>query len=331
VDKNIKELMNENVLKEASSKFGIKFHDLKFIGGFQNFIYEYKINDKYYILRITHSSHRTENTVLGEIEFVNYLYKNGLSVSKPVFSVNKKLIEIIILEDYYFIITSFEKALGKKLKYPEAMNNDCLSELCGEITGLMHKLSSEYNPLNEIIKRHTWKDNYYIKNFEKYIPKDQKKVYDSFRILIEEIEKLKIENYGLIHGDINIGNFLIDENKITLFDFDECQYSWFVEDIAIQLFYIIYVVLDDSIPERNEQSEKFLNFFLKGYKKYFKINDYEIEKIPLFLKLREIIVYVGLHRSMDFNNMHDFFKSYIKQSRNRIENRAAIFEGVKNI
>jgi Ser/Thr protein kinase RdoA (MazF antagonist) len=39
---------------------------LTFIGGFQNFIYEFKRDEKPYILRITHSSHRSESLIRGQ-------------------------------------------------------------------------------------------------------------------------------------------------------------------------------------------------------------------------------------------------------------------------
>lgn len=35
-------------------------------------------------------------------------------------------------------------------------------------------------------------------------------------------------SYGLIHGDINVGHCMSDQGCLTLFDFDECQCSWYV-------------------------------------------------------------------------------------------------------
>lgn len=90
---------------------------------------------------------------------------------------------------------------------------------------------------------------------------------------------------------------------MTLFDFDECQYSWYVEDIAIQIFYMVYVVLNDSIPERNKQARKFLKCFLKGYERYRNIDDESLNNLSLFLRLREFIVYIGMYRSFDLSKL----------------------------
>lgn len=75
------------------------------------------------------------------LEWVDYLYNHGVSVSRPISSSHNRLVEVVDLEDSYFNITSFEKAPGKKIFYPECMNNDSLSEMCGEITGQIHELS----------------------------------------------------------------------------------------------------------------------------------------------------------------------------------------------
>ena len=46
--------------------------------------------------------------------------------------------------------------------------------------------------------------------------------------------------YGLIRQESHGNNFLVDDvGQITLFDFDDCAYSWFSNDIAIVLFYIV--------------------------------------------------------------------------------------------
>lgn len=149
------------------------------------------------------------------------------------------------------------------------MNNDSLSEACGEMTGRIHALSKTYVPSGKETVRHPWTDNYYLRNMSKFVPADQELIYKQFDLLKRRIGGLKQEeHFGLIHGDINVGNFCLDDGNITLFDFDECQYSWFVEDIAIQLFYMVYVRLDDSIKERNEQARRFLKFFLTGYERH---------------------------------------------------------------
>ncbi|MEK3779271.1 phosphotransferase enzyme family protein [Paenibacillus sp. FSL R5-0810] len=304
MEQHIKELMNEHILEDAAKFFGIDLSDLKYIGGFQNFVYEYPKKDKLYILRITHSSHRHSNHVCGEIEWVQYLYNNGVSVSKPIASKADRYVEVLELDNSYFIITSFEKAPGKKIFYPECMNNDPLSEMCGELTGQIHKLSRTYVPSRKEFMRHDWTENSYLKDIKKYIPSNQDRVFESFKQLTSQINNLKKEDkYGLIHGDINVGNFFIDHNKMTLFDFDECQYSWYVEDIAIQIFYMVYVVLNDSIPERNKQARKFLKCFLKGYERYRNIDDESLNNLSLFLRLREFIVYIGMYRSFDLSKL----------------------------
>ena len=42
------------------------------------------------------------------------------------------------------------------------------------------------------------------------------------------------DSYGLIHNDFNDGNFTVDYDNgdITVFDFDDCCYFWFMYDLA---------------------------------------------------------------------------------------------------
>ncbi|WP_342551369.1 phosphotransferase [Paenibacillus sp. FSL R7-0652] len=316
----IKNLMNDRILDEAAAKFGLNLGDVTSIGGFQNFVYEYMKKDRPYILRLTHSSHRTIDSVCGEVEWVQYLHNHGLSVSKPVPSVQNSLAEVLHMKDFYFTAVSFEKAPGQKIFYPECMNNDTLAEKCGEITGQLHQLSRSFEPSSEAYTRHDWTKNSYLSTMKKFIPADQVNVFESAERLIRQIHTLKKGTaYGLIHGDINVGNFLIDEKCLTLFDFDECQYSWYIEDIAIQIFYMVYVVLDDSIQERNMQARRFLKHFLKGYERYSKVHEESLRQLHLFLRLREFIVYVGMYRSFDLEHLDDWTVTYLSESRERLE------------
>ncbi|WP_430022355.1 phosphotransferase [Paenibacillus sp. MABNR03] len=83
------------------------------------------------------------------------------------------------------------------------------------------------------------KSNEYLLRAKDYLPSELQPILIALDELKVQLASLPVnaDNFGLIHGDINVGNFTIDEDGgITLFDFDECQYSWYVEDIAIQLY-----------------------------------------------------------------------------------------------
>ena len=331
MEKEIRELINGELLEEVADRFDIDICEVKLIGGFQNFIYEYKKQGKPYILRLTHSSHRSENLIKGELDYILYLSDNGVSASRPVCSKYNRLAEKVDVGKSYFTATSFEKATGRKIDYPECLNNDELFLKCGQITGKIHALAKKYKPAMKGIQRHGWTQNYYLKNMKKFIPEHQSQIHQSCESLIQQIKSLNkdIDSYGLIHCDINVGNFFVNEDKVTVFDFDECQYSWFVEDIAIQLFYIIYIFLDDSIEERQSQAYRFMKNFMDGYYQENFIDKYWLEQIPQFLKLREIIVHVGIYRSVDLTNLNQWMQGYFEQSRLRIEQGIPIVEEIK--
>lgn len=324
MNKEILNLMNKDVLIEAAKKYNTTIWSLKFIGNNQNFVYEYTKKNIDYILRITHSSHRNEQQILGELEWILYLSENEIKVSKPVYSKNEFLIERIDIDNGYFIVTSFEKAIGKKLLYPEFINNELVYERCGRLTGKIHALSKNYISL-EMGKRNDWTQNFYLKS----ITKDNN-LFREYNLVKDELRNLKKDknNFGLIHGDINLGNFFVNQSQITLFDFDECQYSWFIEDIAIQLFYATYIFLDDSIDEREKCAAKFIKYFMKGYCTENNIDDNEIMHIPIFLRLREIIVYRGMQLNFNMNELNGWTKDYAKQSKSRIEKQIPLIRNI---
>ncbi|MCL6604861.1 MAG: hypothetical protein K6T94_18520 [Paenibacillus sp.] len=57
--------------------------------------------------------------------------------------------------------------------------------------------------------------------------------------------------------------------------FDEAQYSWFVEHIAIQLYYLVYVYGgDEGWENREEQAIRFMKYFMIGYRMENTLDDY---------------------------------------------------------
>ena len=322
MEREAKALFTEQMVQEGSYRYGLSLNALSHIGAWQNFIYEYQKDGEAYILRFTPSSHRSERDVQAELNWILDLASHGMSVSVPIVSAEGKWTEVIPAnESFYFTAVSFVKAKGERIGYPECLNDTKLYEQMGRITGKMHARSRRFHPESEI-RRHNWQDNYYLRTMSDYVPLEQHQVHVQSAALIKEItETLPVSeaSFGLIHGDISMGNFLVHGENLTLFDFDEAQYSWYVEDIAIPLYYMVYVYGDDSYEQRISQARLFMNHFLKGYSLESEMDGDWLNQLPLFLRLRELIVYTGMHRSMDMAQLDDWSLEYITQSRARIE------------
>src|SRR5690625_1273430 len=136
MESHIKKLLTNELFVQCAETFGLKKDDVTKIGGFENFVFEYSRGNQDYILRITHQSHRTISMMGAELHFVNYLAANGADVCRPVPSVRGKWIERVDSGNAYFLVSSFEKAIGGHVK-----NEDLTPEIItewGRVIGQFH-------------------------------------------------------------------------------------------------------------------------------------------------------------------------------------------------
>jgi Ser/Thr protein kinase RdoA (MazF antagonist) len=98
--------------------------------------------------------------------------------------------------------------------------------------------------------------------------------------------------FGLVHTDVQVGNLRIDDARLTLFDFDDCDYEWFASDIAISLFYALQDPLTSGDP--TAFARRFLGCFLDGYAREHRLERTWLRELPWFLKQRELALYIAL-------------------------------------
>ena len=115
-----------------------------------------------------------------------------------------------------------------------------------------------------------------------------------YEALIRRVEALPRgrDDYGLIHFDAHGGNFFVDGDAITLFDFDDCAYNWLANDIAMVLF---YHVTNADDPEG--AAAAFLPHFLRGYRAENELNPAWAALIHDFMTMRELDLYAVIMRS----------------------------------
>jgi amicoumacin kinase len=306
MEKQIIDRFNETILQEAMRRYGIAKEDLHLLDAFESFVYEFTRQDptasgsQDYILRIGHSLRRSEALILGEVDWINYLSNGGVSVARAVKSEKGNLVEAIEDDkEGYFLATAFVKAPGQS---PWELWEPALYETYGKLLGSMHALAKGYQPARPEWKRPDW-DDALMEYVESYLPPSESLATAKYQALCDHVRSLpKDENsYGLIHFDAHGSNLRVDEDgTITLFDFDDCAYSWFINDIAMALFYIV-----SDVSDANAFAAEFMSHFLRGYQKANRLDPEWLKEIPVFLKMREIELYAVIHGDFDVEDIDD--------------------------
>jgi len=323
MEKRIKERFNEEILKQAMGAFDIAENQIDLLDGFESFIYEFQRSGNSYILRIGHSLRRPENLIRGEVDWINYLHQGGAGVSQAILAENGEL--VVPIEDGsgdYFLATAFEKAKGGPPSN-EVMGPGFYEDY-GRLLGRMHALTKSYKPRKIEWKRFEWDGPELLEI--NALPQEAESLviekYNQLRQYLAELPR-SLESYGLIHQDAHLGNLFVDESgEITLFDFDDCAYSWFMNDIAIVLFYS--ALGNEDIAA---YTEDFMTHFLLGYRAENHLDQDWLKEIPYFLKLREIDLYAVIHRSFDVENIdHPWVAMYMENRKQRIEDEVPFID-----
>lgn len=295
MEPRIKERFNPDILYDILHRYDVEASTVRELDGFESFIYEFTRPDGEFVLRIGHSHRRSIPMIRGEVDWINYLAAGGAGVAKAIFSEQGNLVELASDgHGEHFLATAFVKAPGGPMKKQHWTAE--FYEAYGTLVGRMHRLTRQYTPPAETW-RPQWDDPIHL-NVDDFLPAADTAILEAFNRLLEYLRALPRDphSYGLVHFDAHTSNLFVDDRTtppaITLFDFDDCAYSWFANDIAIVLFYAI-----STAKNPPEATQNFMVPFLRGYRKENQLDPAWPAEIPYFLKLREIDLYAVIHRS----------------------------------
>lgn len=260
-------------------------------GGNFSQVYAFRREEREVVLRLTLPDAGIDAASMESIlDFMRWLAENGLHVPRPLRSTHGRLVESVPGEGGEMLATAVEKAPGILAeRLPFEVWNEQRFELLGRTAGKLHRLSQSYQPPQGISRRPEWyeSDNNY--NLQEDLDQVHPIVLDKYAQARREVLDLPHngDRYGLIHADLQCANFFLEPqtNTLTLFDFDDCCYGWYLMDIALPLldFLVVYPGL-----EREAFANKFLTSFLRGYRSEYPLEPKAFQQLPLFLKLLEI-------------------------------------------
>ncbi|MBE6022590.1 MAG: aminoglycoside phosphotransferase [Cellulosilyticum sp.] len=289
------ELCENGLLSEIARAYsldGYLFNQIEAHDGGRNLVYICSNDSTKYVLRLSCLADRTQEDYLAEIEFVHYLSQNGASVSDVILSNEGNTVTTFFTEDEIVYVCLFNYAKGDFIsdhgyKYREGVPLSEYFYNTGKTIGKIHNLSKKYIPKH---KRFDYNEHYNMDYISTLIPDKYTNLKEAIAKLFEQFGKLEKtpECYGLVHFDFSDGNYHIDysSGEITVFDFDNCCYCWYMFDLAnLWTHGVGWIAWEKNAEKRREFMKEYFNDIVSGYRSETSIDDKNLEMLPLFINM----------------------------------------------
>ena len=296
--REIAEICEAEVLASASRLFTADKEALKLFPDYEgsaNLVYAYELQDKPFILRISFRPDRTASQIQAEIHFLNYLAENGVRIAKPVPSQGGKYLETIQAAGISFHIASFVRGKGMRVpdndyRYRDEAPIEEYFQNWGRVLGQMHARAKTYEPPGEDLKRPDWFELHTPEELiTTRVPERLPLLRERLLSLFKELRSLERDqdSFGLIHGDFNDGNFTVDyaNGEITVFDFDDCCYFWFVSELASAWEGGVGRIMFAELEKRRSFMDYYMEQVMEGYSRENTLDTGWLILMPLFLKV----------------------------------------------
>lgn len=293
---------------------------LKYYRISSNAVYWCKNKGETFFLRFTPAEEKNKEQILAELEFLSYLRNNEYPAVVTILSKANNELEVVDTPWGTFYAVAFKKASGKQIEEIPFSKNLIFG--LGEALGKLHKLSSEFIPVNN--KRNDWKKTICWMEDVLWAFPDETAAKSELSTLKAYFSKLPVtkENFGLIHYDFESDNVFYDEITATYkpIDFDDAIYHWYALDIEQAL---------DSIKEDAlaEEVETLVNEFIKGYRSEYAVSDEMLKLLPVFRRYVNLYGYVRILRSVEerWNNEPDWMINLRIKLNNSMNRRKTSF------
>ncbi len=99
------------------------------------------------------------------------------------------------------------------------------------------------------------------------------------------------DRFGLVHADMRLANLLVAGSDVTVIDFDDCGFSWFMYDLGSSVSFI------EDHPLVPDMTDAWVN----GYRTVASLSKEEETELPTFIMFRRLLLvaWVGSHQDTE--------------------------------
>lgn len=239
-------------------------------------------NEKY-IFKIYRDAHRKLDEIKAEVELLNILQENGLSVSYPIKARDGKQIQSFNAAEgtRYGILLSY--ALGQPVYELTPQQLETLGTAMAKFHNLAAVIELKYPRKSYTLDTTITQPIVVVKPAFEGMEEIYATLVQMAAQVTEQFEKLDLGNfsYGYCHFDFLPKNFHFQANgELTFFDFDFMGKGYLINDITS--FYIHYFLECFHHKISREEAEKAFALFVESYRKTRPLSDEELAAMPYF-------------------------------------------------
>jgi Ser/Thr protein kinase RdoA (MazF antagonist) len=99
------------------------------------------------------------------------------------------------------------------------------------------------------------------------------------------------ERYGLVHADTRLANLLVHAGAVSVIDFDDCGFSWYLYDLGTSV----------SFFEHSPEVPSLVDSWLTGYRRAGQLSNQDEAEIWTFIMFRRLLLlaWIGSHQGVD--------------------------------
>ena len=307
--------MQALIVEYISELFEVNVNEIEVLN---QYFYPYKTDCGKYVARVLGEPDFAEQTT--EVAWLNYLVNQGVRIARAVPSVNGELVEKIHIGDAPYFIVSLERAEGAPPTNREW--NKCLFRQLGCEIGKMHRATQKFHDEYPDLHRAHWYEAD-IYNVE-FIPEKFSVARSKCAEIVHQVRSYRQDAtcYGLVHADIGPSNLHVWNNEITLFDTDECELHFFAHDLGVLINFAVDISFNGT--GINSYAETFVGNLLEGYADHQELPKEWIERLPIFIKLREVMSFIDAFLEWDMTQISLHQRILLNRYQNALENNTAL-------
>jgi Ser/Thr protein kinase RdoA (MazF antagonist) len=241
------------------------------------------------VFRVHRPGYHTREEIASELAWLAALNSDGIIATlTPVAQTDGALIADIDDDGTIRHVVAFEFLPGKEPDETSGLAG-WFHEL-GAVSARLHAHSRAWTPPPGFIRK-TW-------NFDTTLGanplwgdwREGLGLRPDDRHVLEEVAELvrqrltaygeDTETFGLVHADLRLANLIIDGDRLSVIDFDDCGISWYLYDFAAAISFLEH---EPYIPELRDA-------WIAGYRTVAPLSDAEAAIIPIFIMLRRMLL-----------------------------------------